>query len=432
MINSELSHLYESISLPTLFETALAESFANAVNRHGEILFRHGIPLGRHSEIVYKYGIALRLPKGVLEGEKAKSIACMLFRGVLEPLLLGCGRETIEHVRDEMRRIDEIKDTKVEIEDVGVLNIIPGLDSGGGKIIKAFSEIMNSCYPIICGDIGAEKAENILTHHFHHVIELCTGTPYRYELEEIIPEGILEEEREWTGIRGISKLVKEGLPREKVYMVAGYKGAEITLLGEQFIWNGLIRGETCLYATSRESPSRVKSRMLSQGWDVRSFEEEGLLIWVDCFSCTLPNPEKEDFVILSSSIDALPEVRLAISEGIKSVAPKRAVLDIFSTLIERHGIKAVFPVLQEIIARLSAQGVSVLILVDGSMHDESTVASIAHLCDGVIVLEQVEGIERGKRIRNTYLYIERLNERIYDSSSLIVEKNESGMGIRLG
>lgn len=241
-----------------------------------------------------------------------------------------------------------------------------------------------------------------------------------------LPEfGLIEEPLEWTGIPGLNNLVHGGIPTGRILLVASHGGADTTHLAEQFLWKGLMHEDSCLYAVSREPPSHVRERMRSRAWDITAYESEGSMIWVDCFSSTLPNPPKEEHVIVADSLESLPEIRLAIKRGLKKLSSgsKRMVMDVLSVLIERHGIKPVFAVTQEIIARLKEQHVSTIMLIDADMHDEKDVSRIAHLCDGVIKLRQVHEVKNENHMQRMYLRIETLRGLQYDSTAVPLSRD---------
>jgi len=275
---------------------------------------------------------------------------------------------------------------------------------------------------------GSDKAfEKVLKSHWNFLSKI-NG------IDRAVPASILDEIRNWTGIKGLCALVRGGLPEGRAYMIAGYGNADVSLLGEQFIWSGLVKGEGCIYAVSEEPALKVKYRMLGRRWDVEPYEHSGHMVWVDCFSCTQHDfvPKEAQSVVQAESITFLPYVRMAVNQGVKSCKePKRVVLNITSTMLKHRSMRFVYPIMQQIVGRLKTRGISALVLINADLHSKMDIASIAHVCDGAIRFERVEEIEDGRLVPRTYLSIYDLKGEIYDSNRFLVEKNGGEIELKI-
>lgn len=84
-------------------------------------------------------------------------------------------------------------------------------------------------------------------------------------------------ERVSTGVAGLDAMLEGGLPRASATVVQGGTGTGKTLLGLQFLLEGARRGEAGILFMLEETPDQVRAFARSLGWDLRLFEESGLL-----------------------------------------------------------------------------------------------------------------------------------------------------------
>ncbi len=85
-------------------------------------------------------------------------------------------------------------------------------------------------------------------------------------------------ERIKTGIPGLDSLLGGGFLKGHTILVTGPAGAGKTIFSCQFIWEGLQKGENCMYITFEEIPEEIKHDALAFGWDFEKYEKKGKLI----------------------------------------------------------------------------------------------------------------------------------------------------------
>ncbi|MFB6088884.1 MAG: RAD55 family ATPase [Candidatus Aenigmatarchaeota archaeon] len=76
-----------------------------------------------------------------------------------------------------------------------------------------------------------------------------------------------------TGIEGLDDLLQGGLVKGSSVLVSGATGTGKTILGMQYLWEGLKRGDNCLFITFEESPKDIKQSASLFGWDFEKHEE---------------------------------------------------------------------------------------------------------------------------------------------------------------
>lgn len=122
-----------------------------------------------------------------------------------------------------------------------------------------------------------------------------------------------------TGIPNLDSLIEGGIPRGFTVMVAGNSGTGKTILGSQFLYNGLISEPTepGVYISFYESKSEFYATSKKLGMDFEKFENQARFIYLD-------------FVSLSN--DGMQDAFEEVLSAIRSINAKRIVLDSFSAL----------------------------------------------------------------------------------------------------
>ncbi|MBI5355399.1 MAG: hypothetical protein HZB68_02990 [Candidatus Aenigmarchaeota archaeon] len=82
-------------------------------------------------------------------------------------------------------------------------------------------------------------------------------------------------ERVSTGISGLDKLVQGGFEKGSTILVTGNTGCGKTIFCCQYIWEGLKRGENCMFITFEESMQDIINDAAAFGWDFKKYEKEG-------------------------------------------------------------------------------------------------------------------------------------------------------------
>ncbi len=74
-----------------------------------------------------------------------------------------------------------------------------------------------------------------------------------------------------TGVPGLDSLIQGGLLKGTSTLVTGGAGTGKTIFCCQFIWEGLMRGETCLFISFEEPPEDIIADAKNFGWDFEGF-----------------------------------------------------------------------------------------------------------------------------------------------------------------
>ena len=105
--------------------------------------------------------------------------------------------------------------------------------------------------------------------------------------------------------------------------IEGNTGSGKTILSEQLMFEDLKRGKPCIFVSTSDFPSNVRSGMKSMGLDTKGYEQSGLLTFVDGYSAEAGQESTEKFAV--PSIGDLTTLGMKISSSIPP-QPKGASL----------------------------------------------------------------------------------------------------------
>ncbi|MEM0046368.1 MAG: KaiC domain-containing protein [Fervidicoccaceae archaeon] len=134
-----------------------------------------------------------------------------------------------------------------------------------------------------------------------------------------------------TGIPGFDELLYGGIPEKNVVLLTGGPGTGKTIFSQQYIFYGLSIGEPGVFVALEEHPVQIRKAMMSFGWDVRKYEEEGKFALVDAFTSGIGEAAKREKYIVKTA-DDVGELIDVLRAAIKDVDAKRVSIDSVSTL----------------------------------------------------------------------------------------------------
>jgi KaiC domain protein len=134
-----------------------------------------------------------------------------------------------------------------------------------------------------------------------------------------------------TYIPGLDEILYGGIPERNIVLVSGGPGTGKSISAQQFIYNGLIRGEAGVYVALEEHPVSVLRSFHHFGWDVTKFEKEGKFAIVDAFTGGYGSTaQKERYVV--KNVDDVKELADVLRQAIKDLKATRVAIDSVSTL----------------------------------------------------------------------------------------------------
>src|SRR3954465_10272130 len=186
-----------------------------------------------------------------------------------------------------------------------------------------------------------------------------------------------------TGIWGLDNILSGGFSRGHVFLVEGAPGTGKTTVALQFLLEGAMAGEKCLYITLSETERELREGAASHGWAL----DQGIEVFELLPPESLLDSEQKQSLLYSSDLE-LGETTKQIFEAVERARPDRVVLDSLSEirLLAQSSLRYRRQILA--IKHYFAQFSTTVILLDDLTADiaDKTVHSVAH---AVIRLEEL-------------------------------------------
>lgn len=125
-----------------------------------------------------------------------------------------------------------------------------------------------------------------------------------------------------TGIPGLDHILRGGLPKDRLYLIAGDPGVGKTTLALQFLQQGAREGQRVLYITLSESREEILAVATSHGWTLDG---------VTLYEHTPDSDRGENYVFHPEEVE-LSETMRTLLEEVERVKPQRVVFDSLSEL----------------------------------------------------------------------------------------------------
>jgi len=177
--------------------------------------------------------------------------------------------------------------------------------------------------------------------------------------------------------------------------IEGNTGSGKTILSEQLMFEDLKRGKPCIFVSTGDFPSNVRSGMKSMGLDVRGYEQSGLLTFVDGYSAEAGQESTEKFSV--PSIGDLTTLGMKISSSLPSQSKGASLyFDSLVPLASKTKPESIVSFVQSIGAKMRGIGGKAVFTLGPSV-DPMVQKQLEDMSDCVVQMEAFE--ERGVRRR---------------------------------
>ncbi len=157
-----------------------------------------------------------------------------------------------------------------------------------------------------------------------------------------------------TGIPGFDVFSEGGLPEGRSTLIAGTAGSGKTIFANQFLIEGIKRGENGVFVTFEESPQMLRKNMRGFNWDIQQWEAEGKWMFVDA------SPADHNLPLISGEYDLEPLIS-RLKHAINQVNAKRVAIDslssVFSYVPNMAQVRAILFKLAQILRELEITAV---------------------------------------------------------------------------
>ena len=187
------------------------------------------------------------------------------------------------------------------------------------------------------------------------------------------------KDRTPTGIPGLDNMIQGGLESKSVQIVAGGPGTGKSLLGLQFLYEGITReNENGMYITFEEQKEVVYRHAKKFGWDFEELERQKRFIFLE-----YPPHEVERFISEGGVIEDM----------INEYGVKRIVMDSMTSFLmiydNDYRRRQAF---LKVMDTLRKWGCTTVLVSEGTINQNGEVHTpfdIEHLSDGLIVLHTI-------------------------------------------
>ena len=193
-------------------------------------------------------------------------------------------------------------------------------------------------------------------------------------------------ERVKSGIPGLDEILNGGIPRRNIVLLSGGPGTGKSIMGQQFLYNGLLQGEPGILVALEEHPVQIRVNMAQFGWYVKDFEQKGLFAIVDAFTGGIGEAAKRERYVVRS-VDDIGELIDVIRDAIRDLSAKRVVIDSVTTLYMTKPVIARNVVMQ-LKRVLSGLGCTSILVSQVSVTERGFGGpGVEHAADGIIRLD---------------------------------------------
>jgi KaiC/GvpD/RAD55 family RecA-like ATPase len=177
--------------------------------------------------------------------------------------------------------------------------------------------------------------------------------------------------------------------------IEGNTGSGKTILSEQLMFEDLKRGKPCIFVSTGDFPSNVRSGMKSMGLDTKGYEQGGLLTFIDGYSAEAGQESTEKLSV--PSIGDLTTLGMKISSSIPSTAKGASLyFDSLVPLASKTKPESIVSFVQSVGAKMKGIGGKAVFTLGPSV-DPLVQKQLEDMSDCVVQMEAFE--ERGVRRR---------------------------------
>ncbi len=209
-----------------------------------------------------------------------------------------------------------------------------------------------------------------------------------------------------TGIPGLDKLLRGGVPEDGLTLLLGDAGSGKSTLARQFLWEGITTDESSVSILSETHREAMQSQMEEFGWDITPYEDKNLQI-VEGFTWSYPDfltelsKKDREFTLTALNLEKLMYL---LSTAIDALGGGgRCIFDSLSDFFILLGDdRKVLRFLQRAKVYLAGKRYSTVVTLDPQTQGTIATRAAMHIADGIIEIQLREGdngLQREIRVR---------------------------------
>jgi len=187
----------------------------------------------------------------------------------------------------------------------------------------------------------------------------------------------------------MNMLTSASIPNSHTTVIAGNSGSGKSVVMESLAYQSLSNGRGCVYVTNVELPSDVRATTKSLGMDLSEFEDQGKLVFIDCYSSLSGSASREKRS--TSSITDLTALGIQITQAMEEISGTVDVyLDALTPLFSVLKTEYVLNFLQSIGARVKSYDGGLCTAI-GTTVEKDAATKVEEVADCVIETHLSEG-----------------------------------------
>ncbi len=204
------------------------------------------------------------------------------------------------------------------------------------------------------------------------------------------------------GFEYFHDIVGGKIPRPASLLVSGDAGSGKTLFCEQLTADWLSKGKPAIFISYQNPPDQIRKSMASFGVEAKSFQTQGKLALVDCYSSPAKIMSSEKYM-MENPFD-LTALGIKLSQVIRDLGEKEplVVIDPISALFSKIPPSVVVGFLEDKAARVKGLGGDAVFALGKGAAPKEVLGAIEAGTDGIVdlsVTQGKKGLVRSLRVR---------------------------------
>ena len=195
---------------------------------------------------------------------------------------------------------------------------------------------------------------------------------------------------------GSSKLIKGVIPSSSLLLI-GPSGVGKTIFCKQFLFNGLLADEPCLYVNTSEIPEEIESSMNLFGLNISSYLEKKVMRIIDGCSWKTGKKSSSEYAV-DAQQDYLTSISIKIDKAQKNMRKTRFVFDSISELAALCKPQPLLNFLQRLTTKIRLDGGKAIFTLASGAHDKHFMNLLRLTFDGILEMRFDETGYETKRL----------------------------------
>jgi KaiC/GvpD/RAD55 family RecA-like ATPase len=198
-----------------------------------------------------------------------------------------------------------------------------------------------------------------------------------------------------SGIQGFDILTAGdgvgGIPENTVTLVYGPPKVGKSIFCYQFMYNGLLQGEPCLYITADYGLKQFQQSTRDFGLELDNYFQDETLYLIDAISSVSGTKIMDTPTYLSSSVHNPTDIMVKLGVGTRFISQKsprfRSILDSLTTLMAFNQEMLIVRVLTAYIMRIKESGGTAVVTYTEGSADSKVETMLKAIVDNIIHLD---------------------------------------------